>query len=166
MQNSIVFPDSSRLVKSLLSQGHYLPQPHNARLHRQRRQQFHQIWERLLRHFGNQLHPHDRPRDSGNQRQGTKTCSAAGTTRAHAGGWFGSQESRFLALIPTGGLHEVPGGEPGLVPPPLRQGGQRVQLRNFHSREGQDQIRAVQGSRRCSKRYLIPCLGLLWLISS
>lgn len=95
-----------------------------------------------------------------------RPCSTAGTTRAHAGGWFGSRESWFLASISTGRLHEVPGGEPGLVPPPLRQGGQRVQLWNFHSGEGQDQIRAVQGSRRCSKRYLLPRLGLLWPITS
>lgn len=62
----------------LLLQGHYLSQPYNAWLHRQWCQQFHQIWKWHLRHLWNQLHPHDRPCDAGNQRQGIKTCSTAG----------------------------------------------------------------------------------------
>lgn len=45
---------------------------------------------------------------------------------------------------PSGGLHEVPAGELGLLPPSLRQGGQRLQHGNFYSGEGQDQIHAVQ----------------------
>lgn len=67
--------------------------------------------------------------------------------------------SRRSWFITTGGLHEVPAGEPGVIPPPLRQRRQRLQHGNVHSREGQEQIRALQGSRRCSERYL----ALVWV---
>lgn len=69
-------------------------------------------------------------------------------------GWVvWSPRSWCITSTDAGGLHEVPAGEPGVLPPPLRQRWQRLQHGNFHSREGQDQIRAVQSSRRCSKRY-------------
>lgn len=54
----------------------------------------------------------------------------------------GSQSS--FVLDPAGGLHEVPAGELGLLPPALRQGRQHLQHGNFNSGEGQDQIHAVQ----------------------
>lgn len=74
-----------------------------------------------------------------------------------------SWRSRFITLIATGGLHEVPSSEPGIITPPLWPGGQCLQHGNFHSREGQDQIHAVQSS--CcysSQRYL----SLVWVVTS
>lgn len=69
----------------------------------------------------------------------------------------------FITLIATGGLHEVPSSEPGIITPPLWQGGQCLQHGNFHSREGQDQIHAVQSSCCCSsQRYLT----LVWVVTS
>lgn len=69
----------------------------------------------------------------------------------------------FITLIATGGLHEIPSSEPGIITPPLWQGGQCLQHGNFHSREGQDQIHVVQSSCCCSsQRYLT----LVWLVTS
>lgn len=71
-----------------------------------------------------------------------------------------SWRSCFITLIATGGLHEVPSSEPGIITPPLWQGGQCIQHGNFHSREGQNQIHVVQSS--CcysSQRYLT----LVWV---
>lgn len=74
-----------------------------------------------------------------------------------------SWRSCFITLIATGGLHEVPSSEPGIITPPLWQGGQCLQHGNFNSREGQDQIHAVQSSCCCSsQRYLT----LVWVVTS
>lgn len=58
-------------------------------------------------------------------------------------------------LFDSGGLPEAPGGERGDVPSTLRQGGQCLQHRDFHSWEGQDQIHTVQSPCSLKERYAV-----------
>lgn len=66
---------------------------------------------------------------------------------------FSFKNSQVAELFHTGGLLEVSAGKPGFIPSTLWQRGQCLQHGNFNSREGQDEIHAVQSPCCCRERY-------------